>query len=88
MPLYTYECVFCQEQIDAYNSVENREEGPKCKCGGLTEKIITPTNIAPQFTPYKAVAGDQRMITSKQQHKNFLSENNLQEVGNDNSMMP
>jgi len=88
MPLYTYECVFCYEKQDAYRTISTRNETPKCKCGGITEKIITPTNIAPQFTPYKAVAGDQRMITSKQQHNNFLSENNLQEVGNDTSMEP
>jgi putative FmdB family regulatory protein len=81
MPVYTYECESCSHKTDAVRSIDDRYDTPKCKCGGDTKKIITPTQIAPMFQSYKAVAGDGRMIHSKQQHKNFLSENNLQEVG-------
>lgn len=83
MPVYTYQCLLCEHKTDAVRTIAERHITPKCKCGGGTEKIITPTHIAPMFQPYKAVAGDGRMITTKQQHKNFLSENNLEEVGNE-----
>jgi hypothetical protein len=48
------------------------------------EKIIsTPSMVMPDIQPYKAVAGDGRWITSRSQHRNFLRENGLVEVGNE-----
>ena len=87
MPLYTYRCDDCDSTQDAVRTIDNRDDCPEClSCGELTHKIITPTQIAPQFQSYKAVAGDQRWIHSKSQHNNFLKENSLTEVGNDQSM--
>ena len=71
MPVYTYECLLCKHKTDAVRTIDNRYDTPPCKCGGSTEKIITPTNITPQFQSYKAAAGDQRWIHSQQQHNNF-----------------
>ena len=88
MPVYTYKCILCKHETDAVRTVDERHLTPPCNCGGDTKKIITPTQIAPQFNSYKAMAGDQRMIHSRDEHKNFLSENNLEEVGNDTSIKP
>lgn len=40
------------------------------------------------FRPYKAVAGDRRMINTRQEHKDFLRQFGYEEVGNDKSMAP
>jgi len=83
MPLYTYRCPD-KHLTDAVRTVEHRAETPVCdKCGKPTEKIITPTHVAPQFQSYKAVAGDQRWVHSRNEHKDFLSENSLEEIGSD-----
>lgn len=88
MPIYTYKCNSCYKVQDAVRTVENRNDTPNCECGGKTLKIIIPPMVAPQFQAYKAVAGDQRVIRSRTEHKNFLSENGLEEVGNDTSIKP
>ena len=88
MPLYTYKCILCKQTTDAVRCVEERGITPPCKCGSETKKIIVPTMVAPQFQSYKAVAGDGRMIHSRNEHKNFLSENNLEEVGNEKISLP
>lgn len=84
MPVYQYRCTSCNAQSDHYNTVENRHNCPKCSCGGETIKVISaPSMVMPDIQPYKAVAGDQRWITSRAQHREFLRENNLVEVGNE-----
>jgi len=88
MPLYTYECESCLNRVEDYRKIDERHSSPECECGSKTKLVITPTNIAPDFQPYKAVAGDQRWIKSRDEHKKFLKENNLVEVGTDTSILP
>jgi len=88
MPLYTCECESCSSHSEYYSPIASRRDSPNCECGGDTHIIITPTQIAPAFQSYKAIAGDGRWIHSRTQHKNFLRENNLTEVGNDKSILP
>ena len=84
MPVYQYRCNDCGKDHDQYNTVENRQKGPKCSCGGDTTKVISaPSMVMPDIQPYKAVAGDQRWITSRAQHREFLRQNDLIEVGNE-----
>lgn len=86
MPVYQYKCAdeSCGKLQDAYNTVENRHLGPLCSCGRETVKVIcAPSMVMPDIKPYKAVAGDQRWITSRAQHREFLRENDLVEVGNE-----
>lgn len=39
--------------------------------------------IMPDIQPYKAIAGDGRWIHSRSEHREFLKQNGLQEVGNE-----
>jgi hypothetical protein len=85
MPVYEYRCVekSCEKMQDAYNTIENRENGPLCSCGAATVKVISaPSMVMNDIAPYKAVAGDQRWITSRAKHREFLKSNGLEEVGN------
>ena len=84
MPTYDYRCKACSKLKSEYRSVENRNLTPTCSCGGQTEKVISaPSMVMPDIAPYKAVAGDQRWITSRKHHREFLRSNNLIEVGNE-----
>lgn len=86
MPVYEYRCVdeACAKMQDAYNTVENRNLTPLCSCGAQTSKVISaPAMVIPDIQPYRAMAGKQPWITSRAQHREFLRENNLVEVGNE-----
>jgi hypothetical protein len=85
MPIYEYRCTAedCLKQTDSYNTMENRHLSPLCSCGAKTMKVISaPSMVMADIQPYKAVAGDQRWITSRAQHREFLKSNGLEEVGN------
>lgn len=88
----SYNCTYCNTVVEGGNpedsffeALKNKPICPQCgnKCKGMKCRAM----IAPQFQPYRAVAGDQRMIHSRAQHKDFLAENNLQEVGNETSKL-
>lgn len=84
MPVYQYQCPKCKKNRDEYRTMETRHEGPLCSCGAKMDKVIcAPSMVIPDIQPYKAVAGDQRWITSRSQHRQFLRENGLEEVGNE-----
>ncbi len=84
MPTYDYRCEKCEKSKTEYRTVENRNLGPFCSCGTQMAKVISaPAMVIPDIQPYKAVAGDQRWITSRKQHREFLRENSLVEVGNE-----
>jgi putative FmdB family regulatory protein len=93
MPTYTYRCLECEKRQDAYRTVAERNDCPKCdRCYGVTEKILTPTMVA-VFHPYTPVAADKddgkrRVIRTKKEHEAFLRRNGYEEVGNDKSMAP
>lgn len=84
MPTYEYRCKACSEMTDSYRTVAERNNTPICSCGGETEKVISaPAMVMPDIAPYRAVAGDQRWITSRAKHREFLRSNGLIEVGNE-----
>lgn len=86
MPVYEYLCA-CGKRANEFRKVENRHLGPICSCGAQMEKVISaPSMVMPDIKPYKAVAGDQRWITSRSEHRRFLRENNLVEVGNEGGL--
>jgi putative FmdB family regulatory protein len=83
MPVYQYQCVTCEKGQDAFRTVNERHSTPLCSCGSQTKKVISaPSMVMNDISPYKAVAGDQRWITSRAQHREFLKSNGLEEVGN------
>lgn len=85
MPIYQYRCTTeaCRKDQDAYNSVENRHEGPLCSCGAKTEKVISaPSYVVSDIQPYQ-IPGTKRWITSRKYHREFLQSKGLIEVGNE-----
>lgn len=84
MPTYEYRCRTCSKEKSEYRTIENRNQAPICYCGGEMMKVISaPAMVMPDIAPYKAVAGDQRWITSRAKHREFLRSNDLIEVGNE-----
>jgi len=84
MPVYDYRCS-CGEEAAEYRTVADRHNGPKCStCGAQMGKVFSaPSMVMPDIQPYRAVAGDRRMINSRAQHRQFLREFGLVEVGNE-----
>lgn len=52
MPLYTYSCRDCGHEVDAYRTVANRNDCPRCECGGETQKIIAASRVHGDMEPY------------------------------------
>lgn len=52
MPLYEYLCADCGHVTDEYRSVEQRNDAPKCECGGQTRKIVSGYKVHADMEPY------------------------------------
>ena len=85
VPVYDYKCQKCNRTQDEVRTVDNRHDCPKCSsCGSPTEKVISaPSMVIPDIQPYRAMAGDRRMVNSRVQHRQFLREFKLEEIGNE-----
>lgn len=85
VPVYDYKCPECHSLTAEFRKVDNRHDCPKCSsCGTITEKVISaPSMIMPDIQPYRAMAGDRRMVNSRVEHRQFLREFKLEEVGNE-----
>ena len=85
MPVYDYKCPKCHTFATEFRKIENRNDCPKCSsCGNATDKVISaPSMIMPDIQPYRAMAGDRRMVNSRVEHRQFLREFRLEEVGNE-----
>jgi len=80
MPTYTYKCKDCEKVMDAFRSIEERNDCPVCGCGGKTEKCIVPTQVQPQMPGYECpVTGE--YVTSRRRRVEIMKENNLVEAG-------
>jgi len=86
MPLYTFKCQKCHHTQDAVRSIAERKNGPLCEtCGGKTEQIIVPTQIAPiigggNFPGYQCpVSGE--FVTSRKRRNEIIKEHGLIEKG-------
>jgi putative FmdB family regulatory protein len=73
MPIYQYECGDCQEITDAWRSVAERNDCPKCECGGETKKIISAYHAHGDLEPYFD-DNLQTFIQSKQHRKQVMQE--------------
>jgi putative FmdB family regulatory protein len=92
MPTYVYQCS-CGKRQDAVRTIAERNDCPRCSCGGATERRITAPLAVRAFTPYRTAvfdkeAGRPMEINSKAEHESFLRRNGFEEVGNDQSMAP
>lgn len=76
MPVYQYGCESCGIETNAYRSVEQRNNSPRCpKCGERTEKVITAPMVRPEIQPFQSPI-DGRPINSRQQWKEDMKRNN------------
>lgn len=78
-PIYEARCQDCGELTDYYRSVANRDDTPKCECGGETKKIISRYAVQGDFEPYY----DENLEThvkSKQHRKKVMKEQGVSEM--------
>lgn len=40
MPIYQYKCEKCEQVFEEYSNIPTRNKKRKCKCGGLSSRII------------------------------------------------
>ena len=88
MPIYTYHCKDCDRIETGYRKIDDRHDGPTCRCGRKMELRITATMIQADLAPYRAIAidketGKRPVIQSRRQHREFLKRNDYVEVGNE-----
>ena len=90
MPTYVFSSPECNATAERQTSVSERNV-PLLHCKSLMERVIMPVHIVgATFQSYRAVggAGRGRLIRSRNEHRGYLSEHHLIEVGNDSSMAP
>ncbi|WP_230951446.1 zinc ribbon domain-containing protein [Burkholderia stagnalis] len=88
MPIYTAQCAACGRETDLYRPVAERDRDlPEC-CGARMARKIAAPYVAPDISPYQAVAvdvatGRPPVISSRSAHRDFLKRNGYVEVGNE-----
>lgn len=78
MPLYEYRCQTCKELTEAFRSVAERDNTPKCSCGGETKKIISAYRTHGDLTPYYD-DNLETFIHSKQHRRQVMKEQGVSE---------
>lgn len=63
MPTYSYRCRKCEQVVDAYRRVDDRDLAPT-HCGGLTDRQVSAPRLAPMFQEYVSPVSGKR-ITSR-----------------------
>jgi putative FmdB family regulatory protein len=86
MPIYDVKCPQCGELTDIWAKIE--EFKAKCPmCGKETQRLMSPTNIQCDLTPYfdenladkKDIHG--KWVKSRQHRKNIMKDQGLVEIG-------
>lgn len=55
MPTYTYRCLECENDMEAFRKMADLNDCPTCECGGNTKKIMNVCQIGAFSTkPYEA----------------------------------
>lgn len=84
--IYQYRCKECGSVQDGVRSVANRDDTPKCGCGGETTRLITggagftPVMGAGDMPGYQCPVTDQ-FVTSRKQRREIMAAHNLVERG-------
>lgn len=71
--IYEYQCKDCHETTEAWRCVDDRDDCPKCECGGETEKIISGYRVHGDFDPYYD-DNLQTFVRSKQHRQQVMKE--------------
>lgn len=88
MPIYTVRCASCERETDLYRTVAERDRDLPACCGAQMERKVVAPYVAPDISPYQAVAvdvatGRAPVISSRSSHREFLQRNGYVEVGNE-----
>lgn len=78
MPLYECECLECRAHADYYQSVAERHETPKCKCGGETKLVLGVSYVQDDIQPYVSHTTG-RVIGSRSKRRDDLRRSNCRE---------
>ena len=78
MMIYEYQCDVCKQLTTAWKSVADRNNAPKCECGGDTKKIISGYSVVPDLQPYFDDNLESH-IKSKQHRKQVMREQGVAE---------
>lgn len=88
MPLYSYACK-CGHSADEWRTIATRKTQAPKHCGKRMPIQVTGNySVWGAFQEYRAVGRGKPLIKTRQQHKDYLRQNNYEEVGNDSSMAP
>ena len=83
MPIYTYRCDKCNNQIDEYRKVADYDKPKPCPCGGTLQLAIVPTARPVNIYPFVDEYMDSKpiVIHSLSHYRKELKKRGLQEVG-------
>jgi hypothetical protein len=87
VPIYAFACA-CGEKKEVFRQMKDYKRAPK-HCGKPMQREITGTHyVWNVFPEYRAIGRGRPVIKTRQEHKDYLRQNNYEEVGNDSSMAP
>lgn len=87
MPTYAWRCTECDKEFEVWSKISERDERQE-HCGAPAVRILNAPMVAPLFESYRAVGRGRPWIRTKQEHRDYLRQNNYEEVGNDSSVAP
>jgi putative FmdB family regulatory protein len=76
--IYEYRCKACKEITEAHRSIDDRNNCPKCACGGETRKIISAYRVHGDMEPYYD-DNLETYIQSKQHRQKVMKEKGVSE---------
>ena len=89
MPLYDLGCKSCECVTEAFISLADFDKPlSPCACGGERFRKISAPHVVSDIHPYQAMGtdvatGNAPVITSRSQHREYLTRNGYVEVGNE-----
>jgi hypothetical protein len=87
-PLYEYQCK-CGHACEEWRTVATRRTQAPKHCGKRMPIQVTGNySVWGAFQEYQAIGRGKPIIKTRQQHRDYLRQNNYEEVGNDSSMAP
>ena len=77
MPLYDYECLVCENQWEAFNTIANRHD-EVCECGTVAKMNISATRTKPQILGYFSENLNAHITGPAQRHR-IMREKGMEE---------
>jgi putative FmdB family regulatory protein len=88
MPTYNYECKDCGKGVEAVRGIADRNNCPRCECGGETFKVVSRPNVNPDYEPYlddnimpHQSTGEGVWVKSRRHREEIMKRNGLVATG-------